>query len=134
MNCEIATIVYSSITPLTKIAELFPLAWEFLRSESKSFASRSTNNFDTRLHSIVGDLIPYHYLGNHRDNESALSLELQELIGDMTSKLLLQTYFSKEIGMPIHFALLCCDGHISTDTELTLDYAFLLQKAAITII
>jgi hypothetical protein len=132
MNCETATEVYSHTNPLGKISELFPLAWKFLQDESYDFTLQNSNSFDQQLHNIV-DSMPFQYLGNHRTNESELSYQLQELIGDMTSKLLLEEYFSGLIGKSIYFSLLCCDGHLSTDRELTVAEALQMQKAAITI-
>jgi hypothetical protein len=132
MNCEIATEVYSQPDPLSKIRELFPIAWKFLQDESNDFATLQTNTFDMQMH-LIENPRSYHYLSNHRTNESELSYQLQELIGDMTSKLLLEEHFSKLIRKPIHFGLLCCDGHISTDRELTVSEALKMQKAAITI-
>jgi hypothetical protein len=132
MNCEIATIVYSHSNPLAKIQEIFPLAWNFLNNESLDYLNSTTNDFDYRLSQIVGT-VDFKFLGNHRVNESELSHQLQELIGDLTSRLLLEDHFSNLIGTPIHFALLCCDGHLSTDRELTLKEALAFQKAAITI-
>jgi hypothetical protein len=132
MNCETATIVYSTSNPLDKIKELFPLAWDFLELQTINFRYGYTNQFDIAVQKLVGAK-DYRYLTHHRENEDELSIQLQELIGDLTSKLLLQKYFSDLIEKQIFFGLLCCDGHITTDHELSLDEALEFQKAAIQI-
>ena len=108
MNCETATKVYSSTFPLLTIEELFPLAWQFLIIQSNNFVEKRTNSFDRKVHELVGSK-DFAYLTTHRENEDELSKELQELIGDLTSKLLLEDYFSKLVNKKLYFGLLCCD-------------------------
>ena len=132
MDCLTATKVYSSNNPLSKIQELFPEAWSFFTTESKNLIKKEANSFDSQVKEIVGQT-DFDYRVVHRDDKDTLTMQIQELLGDITSRLLIQDYFSKQIGQNIYFNTVCCSGHISSRKDLNLEESLKIQKAAISI-
>jgi hypothetical protein len=130
MDCQTATRVYKTENHLEKIQEIFPEAWAFLEAEAIAFVERQGDRFDTAAKEIVGT-VPFVYRVTHRDGRDRLSKDLAELLGDITSRLLLEQHFSKVAGQPIFFSSVCCDGHLTTDHELTLAEVLPIQRAAI---
>jgi hypothetical protein len=130
MDCQTATQVYKTEHHLEKIQEIFPAAWTFLEAEAIAFVQRQGDRFDTAVKEIVGT-VPFAYRVTHRDGRDQLSKDLAELLGDITSRLLLEQHFSERVGHPIFFSTVCCDGHLTTDHELTLSEVLPIQRAAI---
>jgi hypothetical protein len=132
MDCQTATLVYKGENHLEKIQELFPEAWQFLEKQAFAFAQEQPDSFDTAVKAIVGET-SFKYRVTHRDNRDQLSKDLAELLGDITSRLLLQNHFSNLVGQPLCFSLVCCDGHVISDHELALAEVLPIQRAAITL-
>jgi hypothetical protein len=132
MDCKTATLVYQGENHLEKIREIFPEAWMFLEKQSLAFVGSQPDSFDTAVKDIVGSL-PFKFRVTHRDERDQLSKDLADLLGDLTSRLLLEQHFSAIAQHPICFSLVCCDGHVTTDHELTLAEILPIQRAAITL-
>ncbi|MGL4758031.1 MAG: hypothetical protein ACRCXZ_01745 [Patescibacteria group bacterium] len=132
MDCLTAQLVYLHENPIGQIQSIFPEAWTFLEKAAYDFTNNNTNKFNDLLHNAIGQK-PYQYHSEYRNGDSKLSHDLQELIGDLTSRTLLEHHFSKLTNKSIYFGLLCCDSHISTDKPLSLHDCLLLQRAAIQI-
>lgn len=132
MNCQTATQVYSSINPLSKIQEIFPEAWSFFEIETKNLQNKAEDGFDNQVKEIVGK-IDFDYRVVHRDDTETLTIQVQELLGDITSRLLIEDHFSKQIGQSIYFNTVCCSGCISSFKPLEITDSLKIQKAAITI-
>jgi hypothetical protein len=130
MNCQTATQVYSSTNPLTAIQEMFPEAWSFFLSESANLVNQRPDSFDTSVKNMVGPT-SFDYRVVHRDDTDTLTIQVQELLGDITSRLLIEKHFSELLGKNIFFNTVCCSGHISSFKPLDLDEALVIQKAAI---
>jgi hypothetical protein len=130
MDCQTATLVYKTENHLGKIQEIFPEAWAFLEAQSFSFVQGKADPFDNAVKKLVG-ATPFKYLVTHRDGRDQLSKDISELLGDITSRLLLEQHFSKVVDYPIFFSTVCCDGHMTTDHELTLAEVLPIQRAAI---
>jgi hypothetical protein len=130
MDCNTAKLVYSSSRPIDKIRELFPEVFEYLESRALEFFTFKQHPFDSKVKSMV-ELNNINYRVVH--GTSSLIGSLQELLGDVTSRMLIEDYFSTQYQGPIYFNTICCDGHISSDRELTLQEALAIQTAAIKI-
>jgi hypothetical protein len=130
MDCQTATLVYKTDDHLGQIQAIFPEAWAFLEAQAFAFVERKADQFDAAVKQIVG-ASPFPYRVTHRDGRDQLSKDIAELLGDITSRLLLEQHFSQVVGHPIFFSTVCCDGHMTTDHELTLAEVLPIQRAAI---
>ncbi|BAZ07355.1 hypothetical protein [Calothrix sp. NIES-3974] len=130
MDCQTATLVYQSENHLEKIREIFPQAWQFLEEVSWAYAQAKTDKFDTAIKNLVGET-PFKYRMVHRDDRDQLTKDLGDLLGDITSRLLLERHFSQVVGQPVFFSTICCNSHLTSDHELTLEEVLPLQRAAV---
>ncbi len=130
MDCKTATQVYASGDPLTNIQRLFPETWAFLERQVVAYVQGARDEFDSQVRSIVGDT-NFKYRMTHRDDRDRLTQDLSELLGDITSRLLLEKHFGAIAGQPLYFSTICCSSHLTADHELTLDEVLPLQKAAV---
>jgi hypothetical protein len=130
MDCKTATKVYASGDPLVNIQGLFPETWAFLETQVRDYVAGKADKFDSDVRSIVG---PTHfkYRMTHRDDRDRLTQDLSELLGDITSRLLLEKHFSAIASQPLYFSTICCSSHLTADHELTLDEVLPLQKASV---
>jgi hypothetical protein len=132
MDCKTAQQVYLTDTHITNIHDRFPIAFEFLAQQAKAFLERQPDRFDQAVKQIVGEThFPYRVV--HQDEKTQLSQDISELLGDITSRLLIERHFSNQLGQPIFFSTVCCDGHITTDRALTLEEVLPIQCAAVTL-
>ncbi|MBD2327902.1 MAG: hypothetical protein B0A82_25800 [Alkalinema sp. CACIAM 70d] len=132
MDCQTARQVYLTQSHLENIRQRFPLAYEFLAQQAQAFLDRRPDDFDQAVKQIVGET-PFPYRVTHQDEKTPLSKDISELLGDITSRLLLERHFSDQLGQPIFFSTVCCDGHITTDRALTLEEVLPIQCAAVTL-
>jgi hypothetical protein len=130
MDCQTATLVYKTENHLEKIQEIFPQAWAFLEAQAIAFVQGKADSFDSAVKQIVGET-PIQYRVTHQDGRDQLSKDIAELLGDITSRLLLEQHFSQVLGRSIFFNTVCCDGHMTTDHALTLEEVLPIQRAAI---
>jgi hypothetical protein len=130
MDCKTATLVYKSNSPLEQIRNLFPEAWHYLAEQAIAFVQRQPDAFDGAVKEQVGQTA-FAYRVTHRDDLESLTKDLSELLGDITSRLLLEQHFSGVVGQPVFFSTVCCSGHITADHELTLAEVLPIQCAAI---
>jgi hypothetical protein len=130
MDCKTATQVYQGENPLAKIQALFPATWNFLEQQAWAFVQQQPDPFDNAVRNLVGDP-GFAFRLVHRDDRDQITQDLSELLGDITSRLLLERHFSQVVGQPLHFSTLCCSSHLTTGHELTLAEVLPLQKAAI---
>lgn len=130
MDCKTATLVYQSENHLEKIREIFPQAWQFLEEVSFAYAEQKPDRFDHAIKNIVGET-DFQYRMVHRDDRDQLTKDLSELLGDITSRLLLEQHFSQVVGKRLYFNTICCNSHLTTDCELTLEQVLPLQRAAV---
>lgn len=130
MDCKTATLVYQAENHLEKIREIFPDAWEFLEAASFAFVAGKADKFDTAVKEIVGET-PFQFRMVHRDDQDQLTQDISELLGDITSRLLLQQHFSQVVGCPVFFSTICCSSHLTADHELTLAEVLPLQRAGV---
>ncbi len=130
MDCKTATKVYLAGDPLTQIRELFPETWAFLEAQAKAFVSRQPDGFDTAVKEKTGSL-GFDFRLTHRDDRDRLTQDLSELLGDVTSRLLLEKHFSGVVGQTLHFSTICCSSHLTTGRELTLEEVLPIQRAAV---
>ena len=130
MDCKTATKVYLAGNPLTKIQELFPETWAFLEAQANAFVTRKPDEFDAAVKAKTGSL-GFDFRLTHRDDRDRLTQDLSELLGDVTSRLLLERHFSGVVGQTLHFSTICCSSHLTTGRELTLDEVLPIQKAAV---
>jgi hypothetical protein len=132
MDCQTARQVYLTAQHIQNICDRFPVAFEFLGHQARAFVDRRADAFDTAVKQIVGDA-DFPYRVTHQDEKTQLSQDISELLGDITSRLLLEQHFSQVVGQPIFFSTVCCDGHITTDRALTLAQVLPIQCAAVTL-
>lgn len=132
MDCKTATRVYASGDPLANIQALFPDAWAFLTQQVQAFLQQEGDRFDDAIKAKLGPT-DFNYRIVHRDDEAQLTHDLQELLGDITSRLLLEEYFSAQAGRSLHFSTICCSSHLTTERELTLAEVLPIQTAAVAI-
>ncbi|AKG22996.1 hypothetical protein [Calothrix sp. 336/3] len=130
MDCKTATLVYQAENYLEKIREIFPEAWEFLEAQSFGYVQSQPNNFDAAIKTMVGET-GFKFRMVHRDDKDQLTKDLGDLLGDITSRLLLEKHFSQLVGQPIFFSTICCNSHLTSDHELTLEEVLPLQCAAV---
>jgi hypothetical protein len=132
MDCKTATLVYKGGNYLENIREIFPEAWQFLEEVSFAYVAGKADNFDSAIREIVGEK-PFKYRMVHRDDKDQLTKDLGDLLGDITSRLMLEKHFSAVVGKPLFFSTICCNSHLTADHELTLDEVLPLQCAAVTL-
>lgn len=130
MDCKTATLVYKTGNPLDRIREIFPEAWSFLSVQAWAFVAGKEDEFDGEIKKAIG-LTPFQFRITHRDDTEQLTKDISELLGDITSRLLLEQHFSQVVGRTIYFSTICCSSHITTDRELTLDEVLPIQRAAV---
>jgi hypothetical protein len=130
MDCKTATLVYQSENHLEKIREIFPEAWNFLKEVSFAYVQGNADKFDSDVKNIIGET-PFKFRMVHRDDTDQLTKDISELLGDITSRLLLQKHFSEVVGQPVYFSTICCSSHLTCDHELTLEEVLPLQRAAV---
>ena len=130
MDCKTATLVYQVENHLEKIREIFPEAWQFLEEVSFAYAENQSDKFDLAIKEIVGKQ-PFKFRMVHRDDKDQLTKDLGDLLGDITSRLLLEKHFSEVVGKPLFFSTICCNSHLTSDHELTLEEVLPLQRAAV---
>jgi hypothetical protein len=132
MDCKTATLVYKGGNYLENIREIFPEAWQFLEEVSFAYVAGKADNFDSAIREIVGEK-PFKYRMVHRDDKDQLTKDLGDLLGDITSRLMLEKHFSAVVGKSLFFSTICCNSHLTADHELTLDEVLPLQCAAVTL-
>lgn len=130
MDCKTATLVYKTGNPLDKIQEIFPEAWSFLSAQAWAFVALKDDEFDGEIKKAIGPT-PFQFRITHRDDTEQLTKDISELLGDITSRLLLEQHFSQVVGRTLYFSTICCSSHITTDRELTLDEVLPIQRAAV---
>jgi hypothetical protein len=130
MDCKTATLVYKTGNPLDRIQEIFPEAWSFLSSQAWAFVAGKDDEFDGEIKKAIGPT-PFQFRITHRDDTEQLTKDISELLGDITSRLLLEQHFSQVVGRTLYFSTICCSSHITTDRELTLDEVLPIQRAAV---
>ncbi|HLO83519.1 MAG TPA: hypothetical protein VK203_00720 [Nostocaceae cyanobacterium] len=129
MDCKTATLVYQAENHLEKIKEIFPEAWQFLEEQAFAYVQGKADRFDADVKALVGDSNFKFRIVHREDNQ--LTQDLADLIGDITSRLLLEKHFSEVVGQPIYFSSICCKSHITADHEMTLEEVLPLQRAAV---
>jgi hypothetical protein len=130
MDCKTATLVYQVDNHLEKIREIFPEAWQFLEEVSLAYVKNQPDKFDIAIKDLVGKT-PFKFRMVHRDDKDQLTKDLGDLLGDITSRLLLEKHFSAVVGQPLFFSTICCNSHLTSDHELTLEEVLPLQRAAV---
>jgi len=130
MDCKTATLVYETGNPLEKIREMFPEAWQFLTAQSLAFVAGKDDAFDAEIKKSIGKT-PFQFRITHRSDTEQLTKDISELLGDITSRLLLEQHFSQVVGRPLYFSTICCSSHLRADRELTLDEVLPIQRAAV---
>ncbi|MGG6266551.1 hypothetical protein ACQ4M3_17065 [Leptolyngbya sp. AN03gr2] len=130
MDCKTATLVYKAGDAIDNIRRLFPEAWEFLEKQAFAFVQHQSDEFDSQLKKLV-DKTSFQFRITHRDDTEQLTQDIAELLGDITSRLLLEQHFSKVVGEPIFFHTICCSSHLTTDRPLTLEEVLPIQRAAV---
>ncbi|MBD2200026.1 MULTISPECIES: hypothetical protein [Calothrix] len=130
MDCKTATLVYQTENHLEKIREIFPEAWHFLEEQAFAYVQGKKDNFDSAVKDLVGET-NFKYRMVHRDDKDQLTKDLGELLGDITSRLLLQQYFSELVGQKVFFSTICCSSHLTADHEMTLEEVLPIQRAAV---
>jgi hypothetical protein len=130
MDCKTATLVYQTENHLEKIREIFPEAWKFLEEQAFAYVQGKQDNFDSAVKNLVGRT-HFKYRMVHRDDKDQLTKDLGELLGDITSRLLLEKHFSELVGQKVFFSTICCSSHLTADHELTLEEVLPIQRAAV---
>ncbi|MEG3858530.1 hypothetical protein [Microcoleus sp. herbarium12] len=130
MDCKTATLVYETGNPLENIRKMFPEAWQFLTAQSVDFVALKDDAFDAEIKKSIGKT-PFGFRITHRDDTEQLTKDISELLGDITSRLLLEQHFSQVVGRPLYFSTICCSSHLTADRELTLDEVLPIQRAAV---
>ncbi|MBE9008989.1 hypothetical protein IQ250_02075 [Pseudanabaenaceae cyanobacterium LEGE 13415] len=130
MDCKTATLVYRSGNAIENIRQLFPEAWEFLEKQAFAFVQHQADEFDSQLKKIVGQT-DFEFRITHRDDTEQLTKDISELLGDITSRLLLERHFSGVVGQPIFFHTICCSSHLTTERQITLAEVLPIQQAAV---
>jgi hypothetical protein len=132
MDCKTATKVYASGDPLVNIQGLFPETWAFLEAQVRDYVAGKADEFDSSVRAIVGET-GFRFRMTHRDDRDRLTNDLSELLGDITSRLLLEKHFGAIAGSPLYFSTICCSSHLTADRELTLEEVLPLQRAAVSL-
>lgn len=130
MDCKTATLVYETGNPLENIRKIFPEAWQFLTDQAAAFVAGKDDAFDAQIKKSIGKT-PFEFRITHRDDTEQLTKDISELLGDITSRLLLEQHFSQVVGRPLYFSTICCSSHLTADRELTLDEVLPIQRAAV---
>ncbi|MBD2353523.1 hypothetical protein H6G41_02615 [Tolypothrix sp. FACHB-123] len=130
MDCKTATLVYQTENHLEKIRDIFPEAWQFLEEQAFAYVQGKKDNFDSAVKDLVGET-NFKYRMVHRDDKDQLTKDLGELLGDITSRLLLQQHFSQLVGQKVFFSTICCSSHLTADHEMTLEEVLPIQRAAV---
>jgi hypothetical protein len=130
MDCKTATLVYQTDNHIENIRRIFPEAWSFLEFQAFAFIKGKADQFDAEIKKMVGQT-PFEFRITHRDDTEQLTKDISELLGDITSRLLLEQHFSKIVGQPIYFNTICCSSHLTSDRPLTLEEVLPIQKAAV---
>jgi hypothetical protein len=130
MDCQTATLVYQAENHLDKIQDIFPEAWKFLEEQAFAYVHSKADKFDSSVKKLVGET-NFKFRMVHRDDKDQLTKDLSELLGDITSRLLLEKHFSQVVGQQIFFSTICCSSHLTTDHELSLEEVLPLQRAAV---
>ncbi|OUL26452.1 hypothetical protein [Nostoc sp. 106C] len=130
MDCKTATLVYQTENHLEKIREIFPEAWKFLEEQSFAYIQAKKDNFDSAVKDLVGET-NFRFRMVHRDDKDQLTKDISELLGDITSRLLLEKHFSQLVGQKVFFSTICCSSHLTADHELTLEEVLPIQRAAV---
>ena len=130
MDCKTATLVYQGGNYLENIANIFPEAWNFLEEVAFAYVDAKADEFDSAIREIVGER-PFKFRMVHRDDKDQLTKDLGDLLGDITSRLMLEKHFSEVVGQKVYFSTICCNSHLTADHELTLDEVLPLQCAAV---
>lgn len=130
MDCKTATLVYQTENHLEKIREIFPTAWKFLEEQSFAYVQGKKDNFDSAVKDLVGET-KFKFRMVHRDDKDQLTKDISELLGDITSRLLLEKHFSQLVGQKVFFSTICCSSHLTADHELTLEEVLPIQRAAV---
>lgn len=130
MDCKTATLVYKTDDPIENIRRIFPEAWAFLEHQAFAFVQYQVDEFDSQLKQLVGETA-FQFRITHRDDTEQLTKDISELLGDITSRLLLEQHFSKVVGQPLFFHTICCSSHLTTDRALTLEEVLPIQQAAV---
>ncbi|PMB14247.1 hypothetical protein CI592_00020, partial [Fischerella thermalis CCMEE 5328] len=95
-----------------------------------AYVQKKPDKFDAAVKEIVGET-PFQFRMVHRDDRDQLTKDLSDLLGDITSRLLLEKHFSEVVGQPVFFSTICCNSHLTSDHELTLEEVLPLQRAAV---
>jgi hypothetical protein len=130
MDCKTATLVYQTENHLEKIREIFPAAWKFLEEQAFAYVQGKKDNFDSAVKDLVGET-QFKFRMVHRDDKDQLTKDISELLGDITSRLLLEKHFSQLVGQKVFFSTICCSSHLTADHELTLEEVLPIQRAAV---
>jgi hypothetical protein len=130
MDCKTATLVYQTDNHLENIRKIFPEAWKFLEEVSVAYVQGKEDKFDSDIRDLVGET-PFKFRMVHRDDRDQLTKDLSDLLGDITSRLLLEKHFSEVVGQSLYFSTICCNSHLTADHELTLEEVLPLQRAAV---
>lgn len=130
MDCKTATLVYQTENHLEKIREIFPEAWKFLEEQSFAYVQGKEDKFDLAVKDLIGES-NFKYRMVHRDDKDQLTKDLADLLGDITSRLLLEKYFSELVGQQLFFSTICCNSHITADHEMSLEEVLPIQCAAV---
>ena len=101
MGFKTVTKVYLAGNPLSKIQELFPETWVFLEAQAIAFVAHKPDEFDTAVKAKTGSM-GFDFRLTHRDDLDRLTQDLSELLGDVTSRLLLEKHFSGILGRCIN--------------------------------
>ena len=144
MDCKTATLVYETGNPLENIRKIFPEAWQFLTNQAAAFVAGKDDEFDAEIKKSILSVgvapvgagcangkTPFQFRITHRDDTEQLTKDISELLGDITSRLLLEQHFSQVVGRPLYFSTICCSSHLTADRELTLDEVLPIQRAAV---
>ena len=100
MDCKTATLVYQTENHLEKISEIFPEAWKFLEEVSFAYVQGKEDKFDSDIRNLVGEK-HFKFRMFHRDDRDQLTKDLSDLLGDITSRLLLEKHFSQVVGQQV---------------------------------
>jgi hypothetical protein len=92
------------------------------------------DKFNHLVHDQVGPTsVPYFITHRTDADDSETSRQLQEVVGDETSRRLLERHFSNIYGHPVRFSLICCNGCNCSAGEMDLDELIRVQTAAVAI-
>ncbi len=139
MDCADARKVYLSDNPTKTIIDLFPLAFAELQLLVDGLAGKVQDKFNELVHQRAVDVHNgrSNYFIRHRTDaeDSEVSRQLQEVIGDETSRRLLEEFFSdlNSYGPTLHFSLICCNSCTVSNRVLCLHEMVEIQRVAVQI-